>query len=158
MYNPFLISNYFITKSLEDSIEISPMKLNKLVYIAHGWYLALENQALIDQNPEAWRYGPVIPSIYHQYKHLRNNPVKNPVAVSGQLKPATTVFLNRIWEVYKDFSAIQLSTKTHQVDTPWHNTWNSVINAEYMSLQIPDMQIKNHYLAKVNANKAGSEE
>jgi hypothetical protein len=31
------IANYFIDKALEDDRELTPMKLIKLVYLAHGW-------------------------------------------------------------------------------------------------------------------------
>ena len=62
------IANYFIEKSLDSGVDLTPMKLNKLVYIAHGWYLGLSDRPLIGEAAQAWKYGPVIPSIYHRFK------------------------------------------------------------------------------------------
>ena len=76
MYNPIIIANYFLSKYGVD-YNITPMKLVKLVYIAHGWHLGITNNALIDENPEAWKYGPVIPRVYHTFKKFGKNPVKS---------------------------------------------------------------------------------
>jgi len=51
------------------------MQLIKLVYIAHGWTLGLYNQPLIGKQVEAWTYGPVIPSVYHDFKHYGRDPI-----------------------------------------------------------------------------------
>ena len=54
---------------------LTPMKLQKLVYFSHGWHLAMLNSALIDENVEAWAFGPVIPSLYHEFKEFGNSPI-----------------------------------------------------------------------------------
>ncbi|WP_366513810.1 type II toxin-antitoxin system antitoxin SocA domain-containing protein [Planktotalea sp.] len=51
------------------------MKLQKLVYIAYGWHLALSGKKLFTEEIEAWKHGPVVPSLYHEFKHLRENPI-----------------------------------------------------------------------------------
>ncbi|RYE90398.1 MAG: DUF4065 domain-containing protein [Cytophagaceae bacterium] len=67
-YDAVAIANYFIQKSLDTGVEVTPMKLLKLVYISHGWSLALLNEPLINEAVEAWTYGPVIPSLYQELK------------------------------------------------------------------------------------------
>ena len=52
---------------------LTPMQLMKLVYIAYGWYLAMHNARLFDDRIEAWKYGPVIPNLYHATKHFGGN-------------------------------------------------------------------------------------
>src|SRR5215510_7158653 len=54
---------------------LTPMKLQKLVYFAHGWSLALTGVPLIKDAVEAWRYGPVIPALYHEFKHNGARPI-----------------------------------------------------------------------------------
>ena len=69
MYQSLTISNYFIQKLHETGHPVTAMKLIKLVYIAHGWYLALnEGKSLINEAIQAWKYGPVIHSLYHKLK------------------------------------------------------------------------------------------
>ena len=46
----------------------TPLHLVKLVYISHGWVLGFHGIPLIRESVEAWKYGPVIPAVYHRYK------------------------------------------------------------------------------------------
>ena len=67
-YDPIAVANFFIQKSIETGLEVTPMKLLKLVYIAHGWSLGLFGEPLIDEAVVAWTYGPVIPDLYKVLK------------------------------------------------------------------------------------------
>ena len=69
------VANYFIGKGIESGIEVTPMKLIKLVYVAHGWYLGNYQKPLIGEASEAWKYGPTIPSLYHSFKQLGNQKI-----------------------------------------------------------------------------------
>lgn len=55
-YPAIAIANYFLKLGKERGIAINPMKLNKLVYLAHGWHLALYDLSLIDEMVEAWTF------------------------------------------------------------------------------------------------------
>lgn len=156
MYKSRQIATYFLEKYSANG-NITPMKLIKLVYIAHGWYLGLTGNVLIDENPEAWKYGPVIPSIYHDYKAYRNSPIvfaTKTNATTGD--PTTDRFLDKIWEVYGRYTGTELSAKTHMPNTPWSKTWFDIQHKNRASLQINEIDIKDHYqqLASRNANPA----
>jgi len=75
MESALAVANYFIKKGIDTKKSVSPMKLQKLVYFAHGWRLALYNSPLIDEAIQAWQYGPVIPGIYHEFKHYGNRDI-----------------------------------------------------------------------------------
>lgn len=51
------------------NMPLTPQKLMKLCYIAHGCHLAIGGEPLFDDRIEAWRYGPIIPALY---KLIRN--------------------------------------------------------------------------------------
>ncbi|QLH42366.1 MAG: DUF4065 domain-containing protein [Coxiellaceae bacterium] len=53
------------------------MKLAKLIYVAHGWSLALNDVPLIDEAVQAWKFGPVIESVYHEFKHFGNDVINS---------------------------------------------------------------------------------
>ncbi len=38
---------------------LTPMHLLRLVYISHGWMLAIYGRSLFHESVEAWKYGPV---------------------------------------------------------------------------------------------------
>ena len=64
------VANYFLSKK-----SMSPKKLQKIVYYAYGWTLALLNEdikaldnRLFNEPIEAWVHGPVVPELYTKYK------------------------------------------------------------------------------------------
>lgn len=154
MYNPITIANYFLYK-YGVNYHITPMKLVKLVYIAHGWHLGITDNALIDENPEAWKYGPVVPRIYHEFKKFGKNPIKTGkiINLDHELPLNKREFLDKIWDVYGRFTAIQLSDKTHQPGTPWYIVWHNNRGRTTESLQIPDNLIRDYYKRMLELNK-----
>lgn len=127
-YDVKAIANYFIKRS---DYSISPMKLQKLIYYAHGWNLAISNVPLINNELEAWQYGPVINEIYHAVKHYGNRSISEPIekfnpedwsysipelAEDDVVKP----FLDEVYNAYGQFPAIKLSEMTHAINAPWH--------------------------------------
>jgi len=164
MYNPITISNFFIQEYGQQN-DITPMRLVKLVYISHGWYLGLTGNALIDENPEAWQYGPVIPTVYHHYKSFRSNPIKNSHIRNNpcnEISETDQIFLRSVWEVYKSYSALDLSAMTHQVGTPWFVTWHKLShNTPTLGInnkQIPDNLIRDHYKQKLEVANRETQE
>ncbi|MFI5200989.1 MAG: Panacea domain-containing protein, partial [Candidatus Kapaibacterium sp.] len=104
-YNPILIANYFINKSKEESVVLTPMKLVKLVYIAHGWTLALRDRELLTESVEAWQYGPVLPSVYHAFKQYGSGQIKE-LALPGnndfdRIDSDTREVLDAVWDAYR---------------------------------------------------------
>ncbi|OQY42717.1 MAG: hypothetical protein B6240_13665 [Desulfobacteraceae bacterium 4572_87] len=49
---------------------ISNLKLQKLVYYAQGFYLALYDEPLFNEPIEAWTHGPVIRELYRSYNEI----------------------------------------------------------------------------------------
>ena len=80
-YSSEKIANFFLGLAQKEQVELTPLKLQKLLYFAHGWHLVLDSDGdpLLDEDIEAWKYGPVVPSIYHKFKEFRNNPETIPL-------------------------------------------------------------------------------
>lgn len=111
--------------------DMTPMKIQKLVYYAQAWYLKIYNAPLIDEYFSRWHYGPVIPSLYHNLKIFENRPVTrklgNMIEQDGRIQymsisiddPQIVAFLDHILRIYGCYSAIQLSEMSHQEGTAW---------------------------------------
>ena len=138
-YNAEQIANYFIEKANSMGIrDLSPMKLQKLVYFAHGCCLALLDRPLLNEPIEAWRYGPVINSLYQEFKKFGNSHLTKKAQIAdedGKLIdfPSPTdqnivALLDKILESYGRYTAFQLSNATHYDGTPWDITWNSKLS------------------------------
>lgn len=162
-HDPKAVANFFLDCAKEDGEALTPMKLVKLVYLAHGWNLGLTKSLLITEHAEAWRYGPVVPSIYHDLKEFGNSAVTryarwsdwnegSPEFREPKLTTAsdeTLSILKQVWSVYKRFTARQLSALTHQPGTPWYVTWNDLGGKDRLGTDISDHLIEGHYADRV---------
>jgi uncharacterized phage-associated protein len=127
-YSPLSAANFFIKKGLECGRPVDPLKLQKLVYFAHGWHLAVVGRPLINENIEAWQYGPVSPTVYHEFKHYGRSPVMRQVPVSDECPSITDQntlsVLEKVWSLYSNFTGIQLSNLSHTEGSPWAKAWS----------------------------------
>ena len=127
MYKYRTIANYFIGKSLEEKIMLTPMKLQKLIYHAHGWYLALYDKPLLDKEIEVGKYGPVISELYQDLKIYGNSPIIQPIKEFNGDDFITPIvkedeikkFLCKIWEEYSPYSEFKLSNSLNSPESPW---------------------------------------
>lgn len=154
MANSIAVANTFINLARQDGEYLTPLRLVKLVYIAHGWSLALRNSPLIDDPVEAWQFGPVVPPVYFAFKGYGREPIKEKATVTdplwGEYAPEMSPteegydLLENVWRVYKKFTAAQLSTMTHQSNTPWAKSTNN--GAGYgRAIAISNDVIRSHY-------------
>ncbi len=67
------VANWFIERAAQEGEYLTQLKLQKLVYMAHGWNLALLGKPLISENIEAWKWGPVIRYAIPRFRELRCN-------------------------------------------------------------------------------------
>lgn len=61
------IVNYFLSDTNDrDDSDISNLKLQKLIYYAQAFHLAIYELPFFDEDFEALTHGPVCPEIYHK--------------------------------------------------------------------------------------------
>ncbi len=145
------VANEFLDLAEQEGKEITNLKLVKLMYIAQGLSLAFYNEPLFYSDIEAWRYGPVIPEIYHEFKHFKDMPItEKSVDLDGS--DWDTIYTPKLeeenkkkvvqltWQWYKEYSAGQLVDFTHAKGTPWRLTYVPEENRV-----IPEELIKKYY-------------
>jgi uncharacterized phage-associated protein len=136
MYDLRAIANYFIRRGIDEGIEISPMKLQKLMFFAYGLYYAGKGDQLFSDRFEVWPYGPVIPQLYFTLKGYGSRSIDREI-VDVDLQSMELVkpeidkkdkeinnFLGDFWGKFKKYSAIDLSNATHAEGTPWKLAFN----------------------------------
>jgi uncharacterized phage-associated protein len=166
-YTPSHIANYILWKAKEDGVkDITPMKLLKLVYFSYAWYLATYDKPLFSEKVEAWQYGPVIPSLYHEFKRFGSCPVTSYSAAYSEDQKTIYPLINRnddntcnvidaVWNCYKDRGANQLSTITHEHDSPWAKVYTPFHNAPLNDDDIkPRALMKMREILKTNKESA----
>lgn len=128
------IANWFVERAAQDrGRAFTPMQLQKLVYVAHGWNLALNNAPLIQDRVEAWDYGPVIPDLYLALKKWGAGVVSDPIIQiqskfspvihNTALMPSEEEVLEQVYQSYGGMSGAMLSNLTHADNTPWKRTY-----------------------------------
>lgn len=156
------VANFFIGKAQEEGSCITPMQVLKLVYIAHGWHLGLYQKPLIGEAAQAWKYGPVVPSVYHDFKHYGKDNIdrQKTIFVDGQLivptvtDPQAKKFLTSVWNAYKHLDGWQLSAITHQPKTPWSITWEKCGGDHFAGHPIAESLIAEHYAELAKKRRA----
>jgi len=106
---------------------MGPMKLQKLLYYAQGWNLAVRQETLFPDDIEAWRYGPVVPPIYRRFKRYGSDIIPRNAIITvpeNVLAKASLKLIDDVIAKYGDMSAGDLMRQTHD-EPPWSETWGS---------------------------------
>ncbi len=111
------IANYFIHVANETGSYLSNLNLQKLVYYAQAWHLALYDAPLFEEDFEAWVHGPVIPSLYGEYRLFGWRPILKEVSTPN-FPETLQIFLQEVTEVYFSCDAFDLERMTHH-EEPW---------------------------------------
>ncbi len=128
------IADYLLSYSDPDIGDIiSNMKLQKLIYYAQGFHLALYDTPLFEDPIVAWEHGPVVESVYHDYKKYGSNAIPIPENLDDTiLSTDQKDLLKEVYEVYGQFSAWKLRNMTHS-ELPWLKTpQNEEINIDLL--------------------------
>lgn len=141
-YTPQHVANYFLWLAKKyDVKDMTILKLMKISYIAYAWYFALTNNKLFDEKIQAWQFGPVIPSLYHEFKHFGKNPIDSYAIDYNITSPEmafespeypmiksdddqTLKILGAVWENYKHKNATELVDITHTPEHAWFKAWD----------------------------------
>lgn len=167
------VFNYLFEKAREEGIALSPMKAIKLVYFCHAWYLGFCSKPLLDEPVQAWKFGAVVPSLYHALKiygagdiqypilknqsdhyldiYLNNNQAINKaefVSTKGLTDEERRV-IDSVWNGYKNLDATDLSGIMHRKGTPWYKVWNNG-KCNYGAV-IPNSLIEEYYKALIKS-------
>ena len=132
LYKGKSIANGFLVLGCRDGQLINPLKLQSLLYFANGYYMA-ENlgQALVNEYFEAWDYGPVIPSVYYEFKEYKDLGIKRFASTwnvaAQKLTLAPVPFRDRlasemiawVWDTCKSRSDLDLSHMMQKLGSPW---------------------------------------
>lgn len=143
LITPVFVANNFLRRGRAEDIDITPLKLQKLVYFLYKDYLKRTGESLFSEQFETWKKGPVVPSIYAEFSSYGKRSIRSYATDSRGKCYAVTetgVFkecLDRIWRIYGDYSGEVLSALTHTEGSAWSKA------KENESRYLKDEDIKN---------------
>jgi len=128
---------------LEQSGEMTTMKLQKLVYYAQAWNLVWEEKPLFHEKIKAWANGPVVPELYYSHKGkfsiktVRQGSVK-------RLSSTDKKNIDNILKFYGKRPGHYLSELTHK-ERPWKEARKGTPAGEQSSVEITHAAMAEYY-------------
>lgn len=139
MHKPPAAFSNTILKGCENvGIYISPLKLQKLLYLNFVAHLQNGGDEIDFMVFEAWAYGPVIPDIYHFYKDLGSNMINRLVSMDGKMYHLRSDEIARdTISRYGRLHGYQLIDITHKKDGAW---WKAYIKGRNEKIENTDIR------------------
>ncbi len=118
------LSKYIVSFCNSKGDVITNKKLQKLLYYTDAWYAVFNNAPLIEEEFEAWVYGPVVPVVYQYYKCFGSAPIQEvetdiqDLVKELSIKPKIQEIIDAVLLKYYKMSAFELELLSHN-ETPW---------------------------------------
>jgi uncharacterized phage-associated protein len=100
---------------------LTNLELQKILYMADMNLVGQRNVRLVDEDFEAWDYGPVLPSLYHRCKAFGSKPVPGIFWDAEKIVDSSIEekMLKLAWEKLRDSTPGQLVDTTHSEKGAW---------------------------------------
>jgi uncharacterized phage-associated protein len=155
MQKPFgTVSAITLSHYLLSYVPSNQLKLHKLVYYSEGWHLAYFERSLIHEDFEAWVHGPVVRSMWDNYKtkcnilvdlHLKdeyNQKIRN--LINQVLNPQQIELLDDVIKEYGNKSSYHLEALSHS-EPPWREARNGYPQSQRSEAIISKETMKIYY-------------
>ncbi len=128
-----VMANTILKTMWLNNIDVTPLKLQKMLYYIQGFCLKENCKISMDADFEKWHHGPVIKDIYEIFKKYASNNIEE--LEEGNLNKAYTFdiktnphfqkILENVIGAYGKIEALVLSHMTHE-----HEAWKKVKDGE----------------------------
>lgn len=142
-------AKYFIASFQRKNKAISNLKLQKLLYYAQAWHLALYDRPLFSDDIEAWVHGPVVRQVFREYRSFGWRPLEIHGASAVVFDSQTTQHLEEVTKVYGKFDGIELERMTHS-EAPWRDARGMLAPDEPSNRVITHEAMKRFYSARLH--------
>jgi uncharacterized phage-associated protein len=168
MYDARAVANVMLAFADNDGVRLSNLKLQKLLYLAHGYLLVAHGRPLVKDGFEAWAYGPVSRTAYHAFKQFDDLPITNrarrfdPVKGSyediGVDVDEIAVFaIEEVVRVFGGWPEFELVEFTHQPGSPWRITVDEAQTAANVGMVIDDALIRGAFEGTTELERCNDE-
>ena len=115
-------------------------KLHKLVYYVQAWSLAWHKRPAFEERIEAWKHGPVAPSLQAEMGYRASDSILR----ADPLSPEEAAHVDRVLVYYGHMSADHLIKLTHE-EAPWCNARAGLAPTEPSSNEITTEAMQSFY-------------
>ena len=147
------VANYILDVADQHAIPITNLALQKILYFCQGNFLTHYDKHLFHNPIEAWKFGPVIRSVYESFRIFGSEPIAARVlhndaldrrVYAEQFEPdgPTRDFLNTIILSFAKMSPSSLVHLTHAHGGPWQSALEEHQQRANVGLRIDDEAIR----------------
>ncbi len=125
-------SKYIITYFNKNNVEITNLKLQKLLYFLEAIYIVVNDNEnhLFEEDFYAWNFGPVNDVIYQEYKEFGSLPIEIQYV---NIPEENKKYIEGLFDLLKDYTAYKLVALSHSEGSPWYEIYE-----KYQDTIIPD--------------------
>lgn len=146
------LCNNILMRARQENIDVTPMKLQKLLYYVCTKYVQETGVFPILEYFSVWKYGPVIPSVYAEFKPFGPRPIDSFALnakgaariVDEDANPILKKCIDYVWHKFKYYDGVALARRTHLEGSGWYSAYQKnelIISVEEMAndttLQFP---------------------
>lgn len=124
-YSSKAISNEFLRLAEDEGKKLNQIHIHKFSYLSHAMCLVIYDKPLVNESFYAWPFGPVLISIYREFKDIRKNHI-NRYSKDGNIFPQISIddknsrdIIKKVWNQFKDYEWWELSKYTNNHKSPW---------------------------------------
>jgi uncharacterized phage-associated protein len=159
------IANLVLRESWARGMEVTNLKLQKLLFLCHAFFLVEKGKRLTRGHFLAWKFGPVHREAYDAFQGFGKEPIRSEAVqtnpVSGEQTGLATPddreiieLVQKIVKFYGPWTASELVTLTHAKKGPWDYVVSTAANSANMGLKISDdiivKRFKFHWFGEKN--------
>ena len=124
-----------------EEFDVTPLKLQKLLYYCQGYSLALTGKPAFPETIEAWAYGPVVDSVYQEYKKYSGGIIPyNDIKVANKPSEAVQSVVDLVLADKGQYSGEALARMTHK-ESPWRDTYGGL----YTNFEISCNKMRDYF-------------
>ena len=123
-YDAMEVARYIIYHEEQAGRPVSNLRLQKLLYFIQAKFLIVKHAPCFMERMEAWDFGPVVPTVYHQYRYYGGGIIPFQGNPSFSFHQDDQKLIDMMLDDCSRHSTSALVEKTHQQD-PWKNAYAS---------------------------------
>lgn len=143
MFDAIDVANYIICRLKNQNRYITSLKLQKMLYYVAAWYYQKNQKLLFSDSIEKWKFGPVVPSVYHAFKDYGYMAIQGPtarynVSFFGAISEMTSAYpkeldmIDGMLELVEDLDCINVNNLvdyTHE-ELAWKSVEENIYRGE----------------------------
>jgi uncharacterized phage-associated protein len=144
MYDARSVARTMIQRAADLNLPVTNLKLQKLLYFAHGLSLVRCGKPLINEPFQAWKYGPVLVGLYHDLKVFGPSPIKPQdgfIPYWPEIPTGSNAEIDAVLNQFGALSGGQLINISHDPKGPWQAVYHSASK----NIEIDNQAIQSYF-------------